>query len=192
MGATPPRPTHAARKLDELFDAHAAGVLAYALRRTANRDDAEDVSAETFAIAWRKLQAIPPDALPWLLAVARRVLANQRRGGRRRASLLLKLGRDTTASRVSGVTPTSPDGPAIAALRRLRADDQELLRLLAWEELDHEQVAAVMGISSNAVAIRLHRARRRFRQELMKDPDALRTSTQSKGAVHGAVQEHVE
>jgi DNA-directed RNA polymerase specialized sigma24 family protein len=188
MGDEPPQPTDAARKLDELFTSQAGRVLAYAIRRTADHADAEDVAAETFAIAWRKLQQVPPDPLPWLLAVARRVLANQRRGGRRRASLVLRL------SRAAQAEPSSPstDGPGIAALRRLRPDDQEILRLVAWEELDHRQVAAVMGISSNAVAIRLHRARRRFSDELMKDPDALRTFTRSKGAINGAAQEQVE
>ncbi|MEO7229495.1 MAG: sigma-70 region 4 domain-containing protein, partial [Candidatus Limnocylindrales bacterium] len=57
---------------------------------------------------------------------------------------------------------TDQDAPGIVALARLRPGDQEVLRLVAWEDLDHAQIATVLGITANAVAIRLHRARQRF------------------------------
>ncbi|MEK6721246.1 MAG: RNA polymerase sigma factor [Chloroflexota bacterium] len=73
-------------RFEEAFEDHHRRVLAYALRRTAGEVDAEDVVAETFAIAWRRKDALPTTAraLPWLLAVARRVAASQRRGTTRR------------------------------------------------------------------------------------------------------------
>ena len=56
-------------------------VLAYALRRTEQRTDAEDVVSSTFAVAWRRWadKPSPEFELPWLYAIAARVLANQRR-----------------------------------------------------------------------------------------------------------------
>lgn len=185
----------AASRLEEIFDAHARRVLAYALRRTASAPDAEDVVAETFAIAWRKVGQIPDDALPWLLSVARRVIANQRRGRQRREWLLLKLRRQPTAEQSRSPDLEGADGPALAALAalaQLRPDDQDLLRLVAWDDLDQRQIGQVLGISANAVAIRLYRARRRFRDELVKDPGLSRTSGEVKGAVNGAMQERVE
>lgn len=192
MGAMRPTLADPARKLDDLFQAHERRVLAFALRRTTSPADAEDAAAETFTIAWRRIDQVPDDALPWLLAVARRVIANQRRGSQRRAWLFQKLGRQAARASVSISEDDPPDGPALAALARLRPDDRELLRLVAWEELDQRGIAQVLGISANAVAIRLHRARRRFKDELMKDPGDSRTSTQAKGTVNGALQERVE
>ena len=170
-------------RFDALFTAHQRPVLAYAMRRTATLADAEDVAAETFTIAWRKFADIPEAApLPWLYAVARRVLANHRRGlGRReRLAALLRV-KDVATPMKAG---EDHDGPAFAALGSLSPADQEILRLVAWEELGNQAIAAVLGISPNAVAIRLHRARARF-ADALKYPDAGRTSTDVKGT-HGA------
>ncbi len=192
MGAKRPAPADAARKLDELFEAHERRVLAYALRRTSSNSDAEDVVAETFIVAWRTIGQLPDDALPWLLAVARRVAANQRRGNRRWACLFVKLRRQATPEPIPLPAGEAADGPALAALGRLRTDDQDLLRLVAWDDLDQRGIASVLGISANAVAIRLHRARKRFKDEFAKDSGGSRTSTEAKGTINGALQEHVE
>jgi RNA polymerase sigma-70 factor, ECF subfamily len=73
-------------RFEALFRDHAGAVRVYAARR-AGLGDADDVVAEVFVIAWRRIDDLPEDPLPWLLGVARRVLANRRRvrcGGRRR------------------------------------------------------------------------------------------------------------
>ena len=64
-------------------------VLAYALRRTEQRSDAEDVVSATFTVAWRRFGDKPAAEfeLPWLYAIAARVLANQRRSVRRLVAL---------------------------------------------------------------------------------------------------------
>lgn len=67
--------------------------------------------------------------------------------------------------------PHATEEPALDALARLSASDQEVLRLVAWEELTHAQIADVLGISVNAVAIRLHRARQRFAATLPQTSD---------------------
>jgi RNA polymerase sigma factor (sigma-70 family) len=155
-----------------LFDAAYAPLLAYALRRTPDPADAEEAVAETMLVAWRRRAEIPKGAeLPWLYGVARRVLANQRRARGRRARLASVL------SRVRRVRPDAADAAeasdevraVLAALARLSAADQEVLRLATWEELSNDEIALALGCSANAVAIRLHRARRRLRQELMKE-----------------------
>jgi RNA polymerase sigma-70 factor (ECF subfamily) len=171
-------------RFDALFSEHQRAVLAYAMRRTPTLADAEDIAAETFTIAWRKLGSIPDDApLPWLYAVARRVLANQRRGrGRReRLAALLRVEDVATPMRVGD----DVDGPAYQALASLSAPDQELLRLVAWEELSNQQMARVLGITANAVAIRLHRARARY-AEALKGSDHSWTSTRMQGTHRAA------
>lgn len=161
---------------DELYARHQRHVLGYAVRRSRTLQDAEDAAAETFVVAWQRLEGRPEETLPWLYAIARRVLANQHRASGRRARLLDRL----RAQHVDIATPVvlGTGGPVVDALRRLRPSDQELLRLVAWEGLDHSQIAVVLGISVNAVAIRLHRARTRLAVEL--DPATLKGSPPSR------------
>jgi RNA polymerase sigma factor (sigma-70 family) len=137
-------------------------VLAYALRR-ADRATAEEVVAETFVIAWRRLDDVPEPPLPWLLGVARRVLANMRRGEQRRAALLERLRRER---REVPVAASGETGRALAALATLSERDREALLLHAWEELDHAGAGTVMGCSAASFAVRLHRARERFARAL--------------------------
>jgi RNA polymerase sigma factor (sigma-70 family) len=149
-----------------VFDANYHYVLGYALRRTGSKEDAEDVVAETFLTAWRRLDRLPDGAgvRPWLYGVARKALANQRRGDVRRARLA---GRLRASERVT--PPANAEGEVAtvaAAFARLSEDDREVLALVAWEELDAEEVATVLGCSRNAARIRLHRARRRLAREL--------------------------
>ena len=73
-------------RFELLFRANYPAVRAYALRRT-SREAAQDAVSETFLVAWRRLDELPVDALPWLYGVARRVLANQRRSADRGAAL---------------------------------------------------------------------------------------------------------
>ena len=175
-------------RFDALFTEHQRRVLAYAMRRTRTLADAEDVAAETFTIAWRQFDAIPTEEpLPWLYAVARRVLANHRRGNGRRERLAALLRVEDVATPLRA--GDDHDGPAFVALATLSPADQELLRLVAWEELGNQQIAEVLRITPNAVAIRLHRARARYADALdrTRDSDELkyldpsRTSGEVKG-----------
>ena len=77
-----------------LFAAHHGAVLAFARRRS-NPAHADDIAAETFLVAWRRLDDVPTrpgEALPWLYAVARHTLLNAARSDRRREALAVRLG----------------------------------------------------------------------------------------------------
>jgi len=152
-------------RFTELYDAHYGRILGYARRRV-GRDDAFDVAAETFTIAWRRFERVPQgeQALWWLYATARRVLANHRRAEHRRADLATAMRNEPAA--LSIPPPTGESQDVAAAFGRLRADEQELLLLVAWEGLDAAALATVLRCSRNAARIRLHRARRSFALEL--------------------------
>jgi RNA polymerase sigma factor (sigma-70 family) len=153
-------------RFERLFVQHYADVLGYALRR-APRALAEDVASEAFLVAWRRLEAVPEDALPWLLGVARRTLANQRRSHARSDALISRLGDEALAQgrpagdRLSG----DPDGRLAEALRALSEREREAVLLVAWEGLRPTQAAQVVGCSSTAFRLRLHRARKRLSDE---------------------------
>lgn len=147
---------------EELFLAHYKSVLGYALRRSPA--NAHDVAAETFLVAWRRSESIPDDSLPWLYGVARRTLANQRRAETRRGALVTRLRQEHGTSPVMAMPADRSDAvtPELRAFRRLSERDQEVLALIAWEDLDNRQAAAVLGCSTAALAVRLHRARARL------------------------------
>jgi len=150
------------RLIEQLYARHAGAVFRYALRRS-DRETAEEVTAQVFLIAWRRRAALPEDPLPWLNGVARRALADQRRGASRR----LRLG---TRLRSTAVAPEPtdalPDHRLAEALGRLSERDREVLLLRYWEDLGPAQIACVTGHSKTATAVRLHRARNRLRREL--------------------------
>jgi RNA polymerase sigma factor (sigma-70 family) len=154
-------------RFERLYDENHARVLGYVLRRIDSPDAAADVLAETFLVAWRRLDQVPKgDAMRlWLFAVARRVLANHRRGERRRTVLADRL-RDELSSALGSKPAAAGDSAAAIAFRSLDDSDRELLALSGWEGLDAGEIATVLGCSRNAARIRLHRARRRLRSAL--------------------------
>src|ERR1700761_7732585 len=124
-------------RFNRLYREHGRAILAYALRRVTGPDDAADVVAETFLVAWRRFAEVPLDdgALLWLYAVAARVIANQRRAERRRTRLGARL---AEVLRTEIETHPAPRGEAAEVLRAmgdLDPDDRELLMLVSWEGL---------------------------------------------------------
>lgn len=165
--AEPTSPTMNNRvRFEKIYDDYSGLILAYAARRTRSIDDAADVVAETFTVAWRRIIDVPTgdEARPWLYGVARRVLANQRRTIKRRTRLDEKLRRSATRN-WTDPTADEPDRADVgAALGLLSSQDRELLTLSAWDGLGTDDLAIVLGCSSATARVRLHRARHRFEQ----------------------------
>ena len=144
-----------------VYDLAYPRVMAYVMRRARSQADVPDVVAEVFLVAWRRLDDIPTDGafLPWMYGVARRSLANHYRTRTRKDALEQRVAREPRT------VPADHDA-VHEALDALREDDREILRLAAWEDLDHDEIAAALRITPAAVAVRLHRARRRLAREL--------------------------
>jgi RNA polymerase sigma-70 factor (ECF subfamily) len=164
-----------AKKLDpagvfeELFEAHYWAVRAYVLRRAAS-SVVDDVVAETFLITWRRLDSVGDDPLPWILGVARRLLANHYRAERRRSALLVRL-QSLVGPALVWEAPAAMSVRLAAALTALSAAEREALLLVAWEGLEPGRAAQVAGCSSGAFRTRLHRARQRVLDALEQPSD---------------------
>lgn len=157
-----------------LYRKYVRVVYNYAWRRVG--DQAPDIVSETFLVAWRRMPDLPDDEqLPWLLGVARRVVANAVRARARQVRLDFHL----RAAVAAGVGVVEPDhaqalcarDEVLSSLAKLSPRDQEALQLVAWEGLDVRDAARVVGCSSTAFAVRLHRARRRLAELLDADAD---------------------
>jgi len=125
---------------------------------------AEDVAADVFVVAWRRRSELPAEPLPWLYGVARHLLANSRRGARRRGALFAKLVSGMPSQ--NAVEEPTPHDELMGAFARLSECEREVLRLAAWEELSSAEAAEALEISPAAYRVRLHRARRHLVEAL--------------------------
>jgi RNA polymerase sigma-70 factor, ECF subfamily len=159
-------------RFERVYGDHFQRVAAYLLARS-DRDLAQDALAKTFEIAWRRIDDVPDDPLPWLFGVARKVLADLRRSQGRANALFARM-----ASTIEHHHAATDDADAamdrliaLDALKSLPELDREALLLIAWEGLTEKQTAQALGCSRGALAVRLHRARSRLK-ELMRQPVA--------------------
>jgi RNA polymerase sigma-70 factor, ECF subfamily len=161
-----------------LYEKARPQIIAYALRRTASREEAADIVSETFEIAWRRLEDVPPspDDLLWLYVTARHVLANSGRKLHRRAELTTRLAEGLRAVDVVEAPVDEAGLLALACLQSLPEEDRELLMLTAWEGLSSTEAGRVLGCSSTAARIRLHRARTRLNAQMERNGDTGETS----------------
>lgn len=151
----------------ELYDP----LLRYARRRVA-MDEADDVVADVLLTVWRRLDDVPEEALPWAYGVARRVIANTRRGRRRHLRLVERLESEPSPRWHSPPDVEELDPDLDAALLSLSRSDREVLRLWAWEQLEPREIANVLGMTPNAATLRLRRARAKLASELERQNQA--------------------
>ncbi|MFI5913942.1 RNA polymerase sigma factor [Dactylosporangium sp. NPDC051541] len=163
-----------------LFAAHFDAVVRYAFRRVFDANLATDLAQETFIVAWRRRGEVPERELAWLYGVARNLVANHRHRRRRHLDLGRDHGREQGGDQdrdrhQAGVaherTVNFEEHSAVMvdmlrAIEALPERDQEILRLIGWEELDLKEAAIVLGCSKSAAAVRLHRARKRLQARL--------------------------
>ena len=154
------------QRLTDLYAAHAARLYAYA-RRHGDPAAAEDLVADAFVVALRRLDDVPLDlgeARAWLVVTVRRLAANRRRRDRSRDEHWRAAVRDGwhASAGASAEEVVAERDACVRALAALSETDREVVLLVAWEGLSPDQAAAVLGLSPNAFSVRLHRARRRL------------------------------
>jgi RNA polymerase sigma-70 factor (ECF subfamily) len=162
-----------------IFDRHFEAVHRY-LHRRAGRDAADDLAAETFALAFeRRATCRGESALPWLYGIATNLLRRRWRAERRQLRAYARSGVDRwadheeeTASRVDAA------GAQLAgALAAMRSRERDALLLYALAGLSYEEVALALEVPIGTVRTWLHRAREVARRELAAEPDALPLAT---------------
>ncbi|MEV4826867.1 RNA polymerase sigma factor [Micromonospora sp. CA-248260] len=154
-----------------MFRRHGDAVLAYASYRLGVHD-AQDLVAEVFVVAWRRLGTVRDgQERPWLFGVARRlVLQHQRlRGGD--VALQARLHAQPTPGEGDRLGPEAAQRTdVLRALAVLAEGDREVLLLRYWYDFSGGEAARVLGCSTATLAVRLHRARRRFQAAYEREP----------------------
>ncbi|MBG0827487.1 sigma-70 family RNA polymerase sigma factor [Planomonospora sp. ID67723] len=145
----------------ELYDRYYRSVLGYVLLR-ADPGMAEDITSETFLVAWRRFDKMPEPPLPWLFGVARNLLRNQRARRLRGDALLARLAELNHVAEGDVADRVTDREVALAALGHLREDDVEAVILAGWYGLTPQEASQVVGCSQRTYNVRLHRARRRL------------------------------
>jgi len=139
------------------------------LGRRLPADQVDDVLSETLLVMWRRIDDIPREAvLPWCYSVARQSLANHRRSLRRRLALTERL--QSQPRPVQGGELEDPE--LEMALAKLSEADRELIHLWAWEQLEPREIAVVTGLTTNAVSLRLTRAKKKIEREMTRQNPA--------------------
>lgn len=159
---------------EAVFDRHATTIYRY-LRRRVGEALAEELTAETFARAFRgrrRFDCRGESALPWLYGIAANLLRMHRRTEERRLRAYAR-----AAGRSLAHPPSDSDQrldavalrPVLAAaLADLPHAQREVLLLHAWADLSHEEIAAALDISAGTVRSRLHRARAHVAERLVR------------------------
>lgn len=157
-------------EIDAEFEARFAElypkVLAFSIRRTPSREIAEDIAAETFAVAWRRRDEPVRTWLPWLYGIARQLIRNSARAAGRRERLQARLEAEPPIVLRDPADATTERQATLAAFAALPEADREILMLIVWEELSSTEGARVLGCTRAAFELRLFRARRRLEKEL--------------------------
>lgn len=150
-----------------VFDDNYADIWAFIRRRVHSAVDADDLTAEVFATAWRRVGELPreEERRPWLFGVARNVMRNHRRSITRRERLQGKLIRSLPTQPDSN-SGSSLDGELWIALAKLSDGDRDLLLMRSWDQLAVTEIAIILQCSPNAVSSRLRKARIRLKEHL--------------------------
>lgn len=154
-----------------LFDAHLADLWRFARRRCHSSADADDITAQVFAVAWRRRSELPDSEVRlWLFGVARHVVANHRRSTDRQRRLQLRLIENHHADQHSN-DPGSSHDELHEALASLSDDDRDVVVMRCWDGLAVNDIATLIGCTPNAVSVRLHKARRKLIDRLTEPTD---------------------
>jgi RNA polymerase sigma-70 factor (ECF subfamily) len=150
-----------------VYTQHLGAVSRYLARRV-DRVDVDDLAADVFAIAWRKRETVTAgEELPWLYRIASYQVANHRRRIASRASVLALFSvPDSAPSAESLVTA---DVELARAWALIAPRDREVLALVVLDDLSVSDAAVTLGITANAVSIRLYRAKKALAELLASD-----------------------
>jgi RNA polymerase sigma-70 factor (ECF subfamily) len=144
------------------------------LARRVGAELADDLAAETFAVAYRRRATFDSqrgEVRPWLFGIATVLLQAHRRRERQIFALEARLAREPPDAALGADAERSAFATSLAprladALAEMSAGRRDVLLLHAWGELSCEEIAVALGLRAATVRARLSRARAHLRKQL--------------------------
>ncbi|MCM3662610.1 RNA polymerase sigma factor [Georgenia satyanarayanai] len=148
-------------RFEQLYAEHRCEVERFVRRRLAE-PMVEDAVAETFLVAWRRLDDVPLEARPWLFGVSRQVIMTMTRARGRWEALKVRALAEPPIPNASLEVEAAMRTDLQRAWKRLRDSEREVIALAAWDGLSAQEAAQVLGCRPGTYSVRLLRARRRL------------------------------
>jgi RNA polymerase sigma-70 factor (ECF subfamily) len=148
---------------EAFFREHYSNLWRYVARRV-SQSRVDDVVSAAFVVAWQKFSTVESPSIAWLVRIASFEIANARRkqGRERRSSI------HVVQEELAAPMRDDFDGSAVrSAMATLSDSDQEILRLVAWDELSRGDIAQVLDLSINTVNVRYHRALQKLERSIV-------------------------
>lgn len=151
---------------------HSGRVFAHCWMRLRSREDAGDLAAEVFAIAWERRGRVSfapsEDILPWLLATANNLMRNHRRSLQRARRRLEALAGDPPPPDALSVAVQDAEDHAVVervldALQTLHRRDRDVIELCVIHGMSSQDAARILHVPAATVRGRLRRALPRAR-----------------------------
>lgn len=161
---------------DEIALAHAYRrwspvVYTLALRSLGDRTDAEDVTQKTFVSAWTSRTSYDPARArlsTWIIAIAKRRIADMHEARRRIRALQEELQRVTIPDDLRASAPVDLGDTLLVAqeIDRLEPDARRVMRLAFFDDLTHEEISRRIGMPLGTVKSHIRRSLERMRTRL--------------------------
>jgi RNA polymerase sigma-70 factor (ECF subfamily) len=162
-------------EFEHLFNSYAKSVRAFIWRRSNGLDvgvsSVDDIEADVWTIAWARKDAAPTELeleLPWLFQIARHVLANHIRKNVTRRKISNTLNPDELTSLAADALVLLNE-EIVGVFSVLNASEREVMALTVWEGLKPAQISVVLGVTPNAVSIRMNKARKKISEYLERN-----------------------
>jgi RNA polymerase sigma-70 factor (ECF subfamily) len=150
-------------QFEAFFRENYSDLWRYVARRVP-QSKADDVVSASFIVAWEKYSTVESPSIAWLVRIASFEIANVRRkqGRERRGSIFV------VQDEIAAPSRDDFDGSSVrSAMASLSESDQEILRLVLWDELSRDDIAEVLDLSTNAVNVRYHRALQKLERSIV-------------------------
>ena len=157
-----------------LVEAYQGPVYRLALGMGLSPHDAEEVAQETFVAAWRGLPNFRGDSkfFTWLYQLTHHAAIDFLRREKRHGDMMelsecpeISDGEDQPEE----VAEKQEDKEAVvAAMQELTPEYREILLLRYMQELDYDEIAAVLSVPAGTVKSRLNRAKAQLKETLLQ------------------------
>ncbi|HJQ50662.1 MAG TPA: RNA polymerase sigma factor [Gaiellaceae bacterium] len=158
------------RSFENAFEAEFSSLHRYLARRL-GASAADEIAAETFAVAFRNWDRLDPErpVRPWLYGIAANLVRHHWRKEQRMLQAYARTGVDPVApdelAAVERLDAQALQRELAEALAALRPEEREVLLLHAWAELSDSEIADALGLPLGTVKSRLSRTREGLRNQ---------------------------